>query len=298
MNRTKNKLFLFTSLFSSVFFSYAPVGHAEEAPISGNAQPQIVTATQQGTKATTPKRKNTKKGEEPQKDGVLSPQAERSLELNEQGAAALRGKDFVRAEQLFKQSLTADSKNLTAAYNLAGVYITNKNEKEAITLLRSYTTLYPDDAGLLVRLGDALFGNQEVKAAVEQYKKALEKDATYPGIAAKLGTLLSLQGDLPQAARMYEAALKINPKDPQVLSNLSSLYVGLSRPKEAVATAKAALQLTPTRDLYVTLGNAYLDLKENTNALHAFERAASFGSTNQELSKQIEDLRASLKSNL
>lgn len=298
MNSTRSNLFLVTTIFSALVNMRASISLAEELPSAVNSNTQVSTAPQDTTKTTPLKKKSPKKAGDSLKEGALSANAQRSLELNEQGAAALRGKDFNRAELLFKQALSADSKNLTAAYNLAGVYITNKNEKEAVSLLRNYTTLYPDDAGLLVRFGDALFGNQEVKEAVKEYKRALEKDPTYPGIAAKLGTLLSLQGDLPQAAAMYETALKINPKDPQVLSNLSSLYVGLSRPKEAVATAKAALQLAPSRDLYVTLGNAYLDLKENENALHAFERAASIGTQNPELLKQIDDLRASIKSNL
>ena len=88
---------------------------------------------------------------------TLSARAQRSLELNEQGVVAIKGRNFDRAESLFKQALEVDEKNLTAVFNLAGMYITNKKDAQAVTLLSKYAKDYPSDAGLQARLGDAYF---------------------------------------------------------------------------------------------------------------------------------------------
>lgn len=50
------------------------------------------------------------------KPAAISLQAQRSLELNERGVAAIRAREFDRAEQLLQQTLEVDSKNITAVF--------------------------------------------------------------------------------------------------------------------------------------------------------------------------------------
>ena len=59
----------------------------------------------------------------------------KSLELNEAGARALIAKDFAAAENSFRDAVTVDSGNLTAVYNLAGVYLVLKKNDLAKSLL-------------------------------------------------------------------------------------------------------------------------------------------------------------------
>ena len=55
-----------------------------------------------------------------------SPTSKKSLSLNEQGVDAVNKKDSASAEMLFKQALDVDHQNLSAAFNLAAVYLLNK----------------------------------------------------------------------------------------------------------------------------------------------------------------------------
>jgi len=228
---------------------------------------------------------------------ALSVRAQRSLELNEQGVVAIKGRDFDRAESLFKQALDTDEKNLTAVFNLAGMYITNKKDAQAVTLLSKYAKDYPSDAGLQARLGDAYFSSQNPKGAIEAYNRALTLDPNYPNVPARLGTLYTLSNNLPKAAAMFERAVKQNPSDVQSLHNLSSLYLGLDRPKDAVSTAKRAIQLSSSPQGYATLGSAYQQLNDDKNALMAFQRAKELGYKDKNLSSIIEDLEKRLEKN-
>jgi len=213
--------------------------------------------------------------------------------LNERAVAAVNSKDFKTAEDLFRQSLAADEKNVTAAVNLAAMYLTNKKTAEATSLLEEYVQRYPAEASLSARLGDAYFASKNVKAAVASYEKALAADPTYPAISAGLGTLYAIQRKLPDAERLFQRAVDEDPRNGQLLASLSSVLLANGKPDMAISTAKRALQLNPTKEVYVTLGSAYEALKDSRNSLIAFERARDLGDTTPELTKKIADLRKS-----
>lgn len=220
----------------------------------------------------------------------LTAQAQRSLELNEQGVLALKKRNFPVAESLFRQALDTDSLNATAAFNLASTLLANKKEREALPLLKEYASHFPGDASFQARLGDAYFGLQDPKNATSHYERAYAIDPQYPQLAAKLGTLYSLLNELERATGMYEAAVKLHPKDAQSLSNLSSLYLADGQPSMAVATAKRAVQLQPKPETFVTLGSAYEELKDPKSALSAYRRASDLGYKDPALREAIAQL--------
>lgn len=226
----------------------------------------------------------------PSNKAALQAQAQRSLELNEKGVMAIKMRDFERAETLFAEALSIDSKNITAVFNLAGMYITNKKESLAVALLEKYSSDFPKDAGLQARLGDAYFSSQNPESARVAYEQAYKLDPNYPTLPVRLATVYSMTKKLDKAVAMYEKAVKLNPKDFQSLRNLSSLYVALNKPHQAISTAKRALQISSSPDLYVTLGTAYQDVRDPKNALIAFRRAEEMGHKDPALSKIIEDL--------
>ncbi|NLF24407.1 MAG: tetratricopeptide repeat protein, partial [Deltaproteobacteria bacterium] len=104
----------------------------------------------------------------------------KSLQLNERGAAAVNAKDFSGAEQLFRQALAVDPYNLTAVFNLAGMYLSNQKEESAKQLLEDYTKRYPKDAGLYARLGDTYFTLKKLQEAARAYETVLKLNPSYP----------------------------------------------------------------------------------------------------------------------
>jgi tetratricopeptide (TPR) repeat protein len=209
--------------------------------------------------------------------GTAAYQADpKSIELNEEGAHQVRAGNFRQAEEIFLKAHLADTRNLTAVFNLAGMYLNNKKIDDARKLLENYLKTYKDDAGLYARLGDVFFSSKNVKEAVRNYESALKLDAEYPGVHARLATLYSMTNRIPEAEKLMQVAVSQNPRDPQALSNLSSLQLANSKPQEAIRTAKKALQIKETPEIYVTLGTAYEDIKDIKNALNAFERSFSY----------------------
>jgi predicted Zn-dependent protease len=179
-------------------------------------------------------------------------------------------------------------------FNLAGMYVSNRREAQAIPLLERYATELPNEPDILARLGDAYFGMKQLDKALAAYQKLRALVPKYPGVASKLGTILTLTNRIPEAEQAYEAAAKETPRDAQVLANLSSLYLSNGKPKESITTAKTSLQLSQSADTFVTLGNAYQQTNELKNALHAYQRARTLGKESPEMDALISELEADI----
>ncbi len=211
-----------------------------------------------------------------------------SLELNEEGSKAMQAKDFVKAESLFRDALRTDPKNITAVFNLAGACLMNTKNDEAIQLLKGYITEYPRDPGLYSRLGEAYFSGKDLPNAEENFRKALEIFPAYPGAAAKLGTVYALQQKFPEAEETFLAAVEQDPRNAELLSNLAGIFLANGKPREAVSTARRALHVKPSSDVYVTMGLAYETLKEYDKAVISLQRAVDLGDTREDLHEKIE----------
>jgi len=221
---------------------------------------------------------------------VAMAQDQTSIDLNEQGVAAVNKQNFESAERYFQRALAADDGNITAVYNLAGMYLTNRKHEEALELLKLYVARVPHDAGLHVRLGDAYFASRNLPDALEHYENGAERDDTFPGVHEKLGTIYALMQRLDEAEAALLRATQNDPQNGNILSNLSSVFLGNDKPQKAISTARRALQIQPTADIYVTLGTAYEILEDYPNSLIAFQRAVDLGDDRPELKKKIKAL--------
>ncbi len=221
----------------------------------------------------------------------LSEASAQSVQLNEKGVAAVKSNDFGKAEQLFHKALAADRNNLTAVFNLAGVYLNNKRQHEAISLLDTYIQNYGKDAGLFARRGDSYFSLKDLDSAAKDYEKTLKLDPEYPAIAGRLATVYTLLKRNSDAEKMFLKAVELDPKNGQMLQNLSSMFLANGKPEQAISTAKRGLQVAPTSELYVTLGNAYELLGDMKNSLISFQRASDLGDSRPELKAKIDELK-------
>ncbi len=224
----------------------------------------------------------------------LQAQNPKSLELNEQGVSALQKSDYEKAESLLRQALILDEGNLSAAYNLAGLYLGTKREQQAIALLRDYQEKGVDDLPMLARLGDAYFGSKQLDLAAKSYEKVLSKEPKYPGVAARLGTVYSLQDRLQEAEKALLQAVEMEPKNGEIVSNLSAIYLANGKAEKAISAAKRALAIEAKKETYITLGMAYENLKDYDNSLIAFQRAADLGDDNEALEEKIEEIEEKL----
>lgn len=218
-----------------------------------------------------------------------------SLKFNEQGVAALKGKDLVRAEELFRRAVQVDEGNLTAVYNLAGALLTNKKVVEAINLLQSYSKKSVSDPGILFRLGEAQFANKNIRAATEAFERASALDPHYPMVHARLGTLYSLGNRLKEAEASFLLAVEQAPNDSASLSSLAAISLANGKPDQSLRVARRAIQIKPNVELYITLGSAHEHLKSPKEALIAYRRALNLAPNRKDLQEKITELEEAEK---
>ncbi len=223
-------------------------------------------------------------------DNKLSNSQKISLDLNERAVTQVKKGDNASAISLFKQALEQDEYNLSAVYNLAGLYLAGKQDKEAITLLERYAAATKTDPALTARFGDAYFSSKNIPAALSSYKNALALDPRFPGVAAKIATLEILQNNLSEAEKYLDLALKSDADNSQLLANMASVKLGVGKSNESIAYAKRAIQLQAVSAPYITLGAAYEQQEDFKNALISYGRARDLGDKSPELIKRISEL--------
>lgn len=224
---------------------------------------------------------------------AAKPQA-RSLELNEQGVAAVQKGQFEVAEQFFRRAISVDTANLTAVHNLAGMYIQNQRPDQAITLIGEYIKARPNDSEFYAQLGDAYFVKRDSRKARSNYERALQLEPKTKGVAKRVASVCLLEKDFTCAEKMLERAAIEQPNDPQVFSNLTSIYLAKGDPGKAISSAKKSLALAQSGEVYGMLGDAYQGTGQGKRALEAFKRAAAMGYEKTVMQSRIDEVQAKL----
>jgi tetratricopeptide (TPR) repeat protein len=89
-----------------------------------------------------------------------------------------------------------------------------------------------------------------------------------------LGNALYREGQIPAAVAQYEQARQLQPSSAEAHLNLANALVTLGRPAEALAEADAALRLRPdSADARVLRGNALTRLGRSAEAMQQYEAA-------------------------
>jgi tetratricopeptide (TPR) repeat protein len=100
----------------------------------------------------------------------------------------------------------------TLTYETRGLRALESGQvKEAADLFRKGLELAPDDAGLLHRLGTALFMAGDTAGAVQQFEQALRRAPGFPRAHFGLGMVLNLSGRHAEAIERFAAAVKYQP---------------------------------------------------------------------------------------
>lgn len=182
------------------------------------------------------------------------------------------------------------------------------NWERAVELLRPIAEQRPDDAGVLYRLGDALYqlnragealpwleraarldGNNaeyqyklgnalkdlgRPEAAVECYRRALQLEPRHARALNNIGTILELQGRTEEALECYRRALQADAGLLPACSNLAMLLHRLERFAEAAEAYEHTLRIEPDSIANLcNLGNAYQGLGRYEDAVRCYERA-------------------------
>ena len=119
--------------------------------------------------------------------------------------------------------------------------------------------------------GVALEHAEDMEAASDAYRRALELDAGHGDAAVNLGRVLHGEGRLREASRLYRRALATNANDAVAHYNLALVLEDLGRPKAAIQHYRKAVAVAPDfADAHYNLARLFEDIGRHVDAVRHF----------------------------
>ena len=131
--------------------------------------------------------------------------------------------------------------------------------QQTVTQLRAATKADPQDADLLLKLGDALFLGQRYRAAGRVFRSVLRLEPGNTAATVRLAMVWHAGGDSPRALAALEEVLAESPQDQEAHFYLAIVYFS----QQDAARAKAEWTIAARLDPSSTIGRrakSFVDL--------------------------------------
>ncbi len=172
----------------------------------------------------------------------------RLLEKKNRALQLLQEGHHQEAKSLFQEVCQTDKTDSGARYMLAVVNAQLGDYGAAETGMRRVIAAMPKIADAHFILGQALQGQQKMKAAAESYRNALSIKPDMFEACYGLGCVLQSLEDRNGALECYRRALQLKPDHVDALTNLGGIYHGMGNLDKAASSYRAALDLRPDLD--------------------------------------------------
>jgi len=168
------------------------------------------------------------------------------FELKAKAGGALRSRDFLRAESLFRPLVQAFPQVATFRVDLARALFGQGRNAEAKAAYEETVAAAPTDPHALWALGHfLLFDLQQYAEAAQQLHAALELKKNDVSILHDLGVALTALRRFDQAEICLQRAAELEPRSPQVVQATGVLYLQQGRRAEAAEYFRKTLDLAP-----------------------------------------------------
>ena len=160
------------------------------------------------------------------------------------------------AEQLYRQVLNNNPRNVDALRMLAMVAATAKRYDDAERLLRKAVGIAPDFLTAVVDLGRVLKEQDRFEEAIDCFKNAIAINPNNPHTHFLLAGAYSPAALNHEAAREYRRALDLAPEHPGALLGLGNALKTIGKQDEAIKAYRDCIRVRPDNgEIYWSLAN-------------------------------------------
>lgn len=186
---------------------------------------------------------------------------------------SLKNNKFDEALAQYRGALEIDPKSINAYRGVAVVYIKQQKHPQAIAVLRDLLKLQPSDANALLTLGQEYLNDKQSDQAIATFKQLLEiEPKNVQALKFLSQQYLAAAVALTQAAAQADAAGKADEAR-------TKRAEAQARHEEAVGTLARLVEIQPENsDAHGTLGQEYISLKRNREAIDELRKALSMNS--------------------
>lgn len=160
------------------------------------------------------------------------------------------------AEQLYRQVLSNNPRNVDALRMLAMVAATAKRYDDAERLLRKAVDIAPDFLTAVVDLGRVLKEQDRFEEAIDCFKNAIAINPNNPHTHFLLASAYSPAALNREAAREYRRALDLAPEHPGALLGLGNALKTIGKQDDAIKAYQDCIRVRPDNgEIYWSLAN-------------------------------------------
>ncbi len=205
--------------------------------------------------------------------------------------------NFVRAESLFKATLSLDDTLIEAWLGLAQVRNQMQEIEWALATLDTAIQASPDESlRFIFYKGAILSQNQRFAEAVDYYRRILDADPTNQAAMFSLGAAYERTGRYDEAETEFRKLLKLSPDHDAALNYLGFMFADRGvKLKEAESLIKKALGIRPNMGAYLdSYAWVMYKMGKFKKALEYQQRAIESESDEAELFDHLGDIYAAL----
>ncbi len=181
---------------------------------------------------------------------------------------------FPAAEQIYRQILAVDPRNVNAIQLLGALAYQSGQSEQAIDLLRQAIALDPRQPMYHSNLGNALRTIGNLEEAEASCRRAVELQPSYAEAHNNLGVVLEQRGQLPEAAKCFREAVRQKPDYAEAYYNLGLAMKRLGQLDKAVPCYARAVRYRPNyAEAHCSLAKALKDLHREREALVSYAEA-------------------------
>ena len=185
------------------------------------------------------------------------------------------GGDVEAGVDMLQDALRDRSGEPSAYLVLASFYSRYERFGDAVDLLESADSRFPDDTSILFQLGAVLERSDRPLDAESAFRRVLEHDPEHAATLNYLGYMLADRGDrLQESVDLLERAIELDPHNGAYLDSLGWAYFKLDRLDRAeTLLQRASEQMAWNSVVQDHLGDLMLRLGRYADAIAAWERA-------------------------
>ncbi len=153
------------------------------------------------------------------------------------------------------------------------IEIANQNYNYASAAFKKAIEFMPKSALPFYGLGNTYLADNQPAEALKVLQQAIRLEPKMAMVYKKIGDAQRLVKNKKEALVAYKNAIQLGYATPETRYWLGVMLLGNERTKEGVGQLEELAESAPTAEIYVALGDAYQQLKQNVSAVEFYRKA-------------------------
>jgi len=178
-------------------------------------------------------------------------------------------------------------------FKFGGAYLWAGYPDQALPYLEKVLERTPDNARVLVLVGQIHLQAGRSERAEEYFRQALRFDSQSAEASYGLGTILAKRGRYDEARTLLEQAIKFRPDYADAINDLGAVFIQTGKISDAIAAFEYGTRVAPDEDiLYLNLGRTYIKLGQSEKAREVMQRLLDRKPDSMIARRALQDLSA------